>query len=70
MVEDKAPRRKFAPVYLFLLLPYIAFAWVPFYNRIAPEISGIPFFYWWQMAWIILTAVCIVPVYLWQERQK
>ena len=70
MYEDKPPRRKFPAVYLFLLIPYIAFAWVPFYNRITPELLGIPFFYWWQMAWIILTAVCIVPVYLWQERQK
>jgi uncharacterized membrane protein len=70
MYEDKAPRRKFSAVYLFLLIPYGAFAWVPFYNRVAPEIFGIPFFYWWQMLWIILTAVCILPVYLWQQRRQ
>jgi hypothetical protein len=70
MYQDKAPGRTFSPVYLFLLIPYIAFAWVPFYNRIAPELFGIPFFYWWQMAWIILTAACIVPVYLWQQRRQ
>jgi uncharacterized membrane protein len=69
MYQDKAPRRKFSPVYLCLLIPYVAFAWVPFYNRITPEVFGIPFFYWWQMLWIILTAVCIVPVYLWQQRR-
>jgi hypothetical protein len=53
MQMDKAkPRRKFHPVYLFLLLPFIAHVWVPSYNRIDPELFGIPFFYWWQMAWI------------------
>lgn len=69
MYQDKPPQRRFSPVYLFLLIPYVAFGWVPFYNRVTPELFGIPFFYWWQMGWIVLTAACIVPVYLWQERR-
>ncbi|HVV28902.1 MAG TPA: DUF3311 domain-containing protein [Rhizomicrobium sp.] len=68
MPQDK-PRRGIHPVYLCLLIPYAAFAWVPFYNRIAPQLLGIPFFYWWQMVWIILTAVSIVPVYLFEEKR-
>lgn len=63
------PRGKFHPVYLILLIPYVAFLWVPLYNRIEPEIFGIPFFYWWQILWIVLTALSIVPVYLYQESQ-
>ncbi len=63
------PRGKFHPVYLILLIPYVAFLWVPLYNRIEPEIFGIPFFYWWQLLWIVLTALSIVPVYLYQESQ-
>ena len=46
---------KFHPVYLFLALPYAAFLWVPFYNRIEPQLFGIPFFYWWQIFGIVLT---------------
>jgi hypothetical protein len=61
---DTPPRRKFHPVYLFLLLPYIALLWVPFYNRIEPTVLGIPFFYWWQMLWIPLGSLCILPVFL------
>ena len=68
MYEDKKQRRKIHRVYLCLLLPYLAFAWVPFYNRIEPQLLGVPFFYWWQMAWVVLTALCIVPVYLYQQR--
>jgi hypothetical protein len=63
-------KMKFHPVYLFLLIPYAAWAWVPFYNRIAPTLFGIPFFYWWQVFGIFLTALCILPVYLHQERAR
>ena len=61
---------KFHPVYLFLAVPYAAFLWVPFYNRIEPQLFGIPFFYWWQIFGILLTSLCIVPVYFWQQAQE
>ena len=64
---DDKPRGKFHPVYLILLVPYLAFGWVPFYDRVEPALFGIPFFYWWQILWIVLTALCIVPVYRYQE---
>lgn len=63
-------RRGFHPVYLLLLLPCIALLWVPFYNSDAPELLGIPFFYWYQMAWILLGSLCILPVYLVEERRR
>lgn len=63
------PDRKFHPVYLFLLLPFIALLWVPFYNKAAPVLLGIPFFYWYQMAWIFLGSLCILPVYLFEQRR-
>ena len=66
MYEDK-PRRKFHPVYLFLAIPFACLLWVPLYNRIAPTLFGIPFFYWWQIFGIFLTAACITPVYFYQE---
>ena len=68
MDKDK-PRRKFHPVYLLSALPFIADIWVPFYNRIDPQLFGIPFFYWWQTLWIVLGALCILPVYLFEERR-
>jgi hypothetical protein len=41
--------------YLLLLLPLILL-WVPSYDRIEPALIGIPFFYWYQMAWVVITA--------------
>jgi uncharacterized membrane protein len=58
------------PVYIFLVIPYIALLWTPFYNRHAPDFFGIPFFYWYQIVWTPITALMIVPVYLHQKRRK
>ena len=39
-----------------LLLPFAGVLWPPLYNRIDPMLAGIPFFYWYQMAWVAITA--------------
>jgi uncharacterized protein DUF3311 len=39
-----------------LLLPYIGLLWVPFYNFRDPTLFGIPFFYWYQLAWVPVAA--------------
>ena len=49
--------------FALLLLPYIAMLWVPYYNRAAPEIAGIPFFYWYQLVWIPLGSLLLLLVY-------
>ena len=38
--------------------------WVSSYNRVEPMIAGIPFFYWYQLLWILIAAVLIAIVYL------
>ncbi len=67
-MADKPRRRGFRPLHLLLLIPYVAMLWVPSYNRIEPMIAGIPFFYWYQMLWIVLGAAVMIPVYLAEER--
>ena len=62
---DRAPRRKRSSLWLWLLvIPYPAVLWVPFYNRIEPTVFGFPFFYAYQMAFVIVTAVLTAFVYL------
>jgi Protein of unknown function (DUF3311) len=61
---------KFHPVYLFLALPFLCLCWVPLYNSVEPSLFGIPFFYWWQIFGIFLTAASIYPVYLYQESRR
>ena len=47
---------------LLLLIPFVALLWVPFYNRLEPTLFGVPFFYWYQFAWVILTSAVILLV--------
>jgi hypothetical protein len=69
-VASKIRRKGFRPLYLLLLIPYAAMMWVPSYNRIEPELAGIPFFYWYQMLWIVLGAAVMLPLYFREERSK
>jgi hypothetical protein len=52
------------------VVPFVALLWVPFYNRIEPELFGIPFFYWYQTVWTFLGTACTVPVYLYEEKKR
>jgi hypothetical protein len=58
------PERKSRPWLLFLLLiPFIVMLWPPFYNFKEPAFIGIPFFYWFQLLWIVITAILLALVY-------
>jgi hypothetical protein len=63
-MDKPATKRRFHWSYLLLLIPYVAMMWVPYYNRVEPQIAGIPFFYWYQLVWIVLGAVLLLPAYL------
>ena len=45
--------------YWLLLVPCLAVVCVPSFNRVEPAWFGIPFFYWYQLLWIPLSAVVI-----------
>jgi hypothetical protein len=40
-------------------VPFAALLWVASYDRTLPTLAGIPFFYWYQLAWVGLVAVLI-----------
>jgi hypothetical protein len=48
---------------LLFLIPFVAMMWVSSYNRAAPALGGIPFFYWYQLAWILAGAFLVLIVY-------
>jgi hypothetical protein len=46
---------------------------VPTYARKDPHLWGFPFFYWYQLLWVIIGAVCLAGAYVltvWLERQR
>ena len=50
--------------YWLLLVPLVAVLYPPLYNRTDPELLGIPFFYWYQLAVIPVSMACTVAVHL------
>ena len=61
--KPRGSRLRYLPR-LLLLIPFAAMLWVPSYNRIEPELAGVPFFYWYQLAWILIAAALVLVVYL------
>jgi len=53
---------------LLYLIPAGLILWVPSYNRIEPALAGIPFFYWYQLALLLLGAAVVLIVYLLDTR--
>ena len=47
-----------------LVIPLLALIFPGIYARQTPELFGFPFFYWYQMAWILLTGLITAVVYL------
>jgi hypothetical protein len=46
-----------------LILPAIGLLFPAVYARQTPELFGFPFFYWYQLAWVFLTAGITAVVY-------
>lgn len=63
----KRGRLRYVPR-LLLLVPMLAVLWVPSYNAIEPKLANIPFFYWYQIAWILIGAALVLVVYLIETR--
>jgi hypothetical protein len=56
---------------LCLVAPFVAMLWVGSYAKTDPAFIGIPFFYWYQMAWVIIsTALTGIAYKLWQRDQR
>jgi Protein of unknown function (DUF3311) len=49
---------------LLLLIPVLAVLAVPVFNRAGPALWGFPFFYWYQMLWVILCSAAAGAVFL------
>ena len=46
-----------------LLLPFAALLFPAIYARSEPALLGFPFFYWYQFAWLLVSAALTAIVY-------
>ncbi|MDT0549237.1 MULTISPECIES: DUF3311 domain-containing protein [Streptomyces] len=55
---------------LCLVAPFVALLWVDSYAKVEPTFIGIPFFYWYQMLWVPVSAVLTAVAYVLVRREK
>ena len=60
---SRKKRQEWSWWYLLLLVQFIAVLWPPFYNRAEPTLIGMPFFYWYQLLWVVIGAVLTAIVH-------
>jgi hypothetical protein len=53
-----------AAIGVLLLIPVVALLWVPSYTRVTPKAFGFPFFYWYQLLWVLIGAACLTGAYI------
>ncbi|MFE1175549.1 DUF3311 domain-containing protein [Streptomyces sp. NPDC058773] len=55
---------------LCLIAPFVAMLWVNSYARIEPKFIGIPFFYWYQMLWVLISTALTTVAYTLVQRER
>ncbi|AUG79615.1 membrane protein [Kitasatospora sp. MMS16-BH015] len=53
-----------------LAVPVVALLWVSSYAKLTPKLGGVPFFYWYQIMWIPLSAVFTCAAYFLLNRDE
>jgi Protein of unknown function (DUF3311) len=45
--------------YALLVLPFFGTLIPSIYNRMGPSLFGLPFFYWYQLVWVVITTILL-----------
>jgi hypothetical protein len=66
--DSSAPVRKASPglwaLIVVILLPAVVLPlWVPLFDKTDPTLWGFPFFFWFQFALILMSAVLVLVAY-------
>ena len=62
-MAERRPRGRRRFLLVLLVAPFAGALTVPFYDRVDPRLAGVPFFYWYQLAWIPLGAAITAVLY-------
>jgi hypothetical protein len=64
------PAATVATVLVLLAVPILAILIVPIYARSGPEVGGWPFFYWYQVVWVPVSALFTGAAYVVVHRAR
>jgi len=64
MPDKTAPTTRTRTLWKLLLVsPYLGLCFPQMYARATPVLLGFPFFYWYQLAWVLLASAIMAIVY-------
>jgi hypothetical protein len=67
-MNEPSPKHSRWNWWYLLFLVQLVVLWPPFYNQVEPAWMGIPFFYWYQLLWVVIGAVLTAAVYFATEK--
>ena len=53
-----------------VIVPFVAVLGVPIFDKDKPEVAGFPFFFWWQLLWVAVTAALMALAYFVVRREE
>jgi hypothetical protein len=53
-----------------VIAPFVAVLAVPVFNKRTPEVAGFPFYFWWQLLWVVITALLMALAYTVVHREE
>jgi hypothetical protein len=53
-----------------LAAPFVGLLWPPWYANGGPAWAGVPFFYWYQLAWIPVSVLLMTIAFLLLRRRR
>jgi hypothetical protein len=59
-----------SPWVWLLALPLLLLIYPPLYNRTDPELLGLPFFYWYQLATVPIAVACTSVLFVVTRRSR
>lgn len=68
--EQTVPRGRRVLIYVLLALPFVACLYPGWYNRINPELFGVPFFITYQMALVFFGIAVMAVAYQIDRRAR
>jgi uncharacterized membrane-anchored protein len=68
MQEAQRSRGGWSWWYLLFVVQIVLCLWPPLYNSATPALMGVPFFFWSQLALVVVGAVLTAIVYFATER--
>ncbi len=57
-------------VAILVIAPFVALLWVSSYSKTGPTLGGWPFFYWYQMIWVLISAALTAIAYVLVRREE